>query len=1035
MMKQEREANTSESGFQGLLTWFAKNHVAANLLMVAVVVTGLIVSLNIRQEIYPTFTLDVVEISMEYRGASPEEVEQSIILPIESELRSMELVREITATANEGNARILAELIPGSDRNRGLQEITAAIQRINLFPEDAEPPIIALDNGRRRGVMYLSIYGDLDAKGLVEFAREMENKLLSLPEISLIELRGVRSPEVHIEVPQARLRSMGLRLNDIAEAVDDASLDIPAGSIRTAGGDYLLKTRERKELAREFESIPIISRADGTKVRLKDIAVVKDGFEESERESYFNGRPSIWLAVYSSETQSPLTVARAVRQFIESEKAQLPDSVGITITFDRSDDYEERINMLLTNGAIGLLLVILALGLFLELRVAFWTTAGIPVSILGSLFLLPAMDASINMISLFGFIVTLGIVVDDAVVVGEEIFHKMSLGKSRMQAAVEGVQLMAKPVVFAVITNIIAFLPLLFVPGETGRFFYVLPAVVIAVFTVSLIECLLILPAHLAQKNKRSGFKLYNQFHAWQTRLRVRIDHMIDRWYSPVIHLVVKQRYLTCALSVGAFLIILGYTLSGRIDFTFRPSIETPFVQAEIEMPSGTPTERTREVAFLIEEAARKTIDKLGEDDILIGITTSVAERSSNGGEVSVRLVPQSERKVTSGEFAQLWRKEFPALPDVESVFFDYLIGPGGSAEIDIQISHPEVEVLREAAAEVAKAIGKYPGVEDVRKGFGREMPQFNFEITPEGRSLGITARELGQQIRHAFYGAEALRQPMDREELRVMVKFPESERRTLSGLENLLIRVPRGGEIPLRQAAKIELTDAPARITRVDGARVINVTANVVPGITTGNKVLGSFEKTELPQILKRYPQLRHSFEGEQREQREAMNNLSWGLLASLFAIYAIMASLLRSYLQAMVVLLMLPLSLAGAVLGHIIMGFDLSVFSVFGMIALCGMVVNGAFVLELTRDQYLKQGKSPMDAVILAAQRRFRPIMLTALTTFLGLGPMIFETSIQALFLVPMAIALGVGTLVSAVLVLTFIPAVMTLIEDWRS
>ena len=1035
MMKQERETDTSESGFQGLLTWFAKNHVAANLLMVAVVVTGLIVSLNIRQEIYPTFTLDVVEISMEYRGASPEEVEQSIILPIESELRSMELVREITGTASEGNARILAELIPGSDRNRGLQEITAAIQRINLFPENAEPPVIALDNGRRRGVMYLSIYGDLDAKGLVEFAREMENKLLSLPEISLIELRGVRSPEVHIEVPQARLRSMGLRLNDIAEAVDDAALDVPAGSIRTVGGDYLLKTKERKELAREFESIPIISRADGTKVRLKDIAVVKDDFEESERESYFNGRPSIWLAVYSSETQSPLTVARAVRQFIESEKAQLPDSVGINITFDRSDDYEERISMLLTNGAIGLLLVILALGLFLELRVAFWTSAGIPVSILGSLFLLPAMDASINMISLFGFIVTLGIVVDDAVVVGEEIFHKMSLGKSRIEAAVEGVQMMAKPVVFAVSTNIIAFLPLLFVPGETGRFFYVLPAVVIAVFTVSLIECLLILPAHLAQKNKRSVFKLYNQFHARQTRLRVRIDDLIDRCYTPIIHLVVKQRYLTCALSIGAFLIILGYTFSGRVDFTFRPSIETPFVQAEIEMPSGTPTERTREVAFLIEEAARKTIDKLGEEDILIGITTSVAERSSNEGEVSVRLVPQSDRKVTPGEFAKLWRKEFPVIPDVESVFFDYLIGPGGSAEINIQISHPEVDVLRDAATEVAKAIGKYPGVEDVRKGFGREMPQFNFEITPEGRSLGITARELGQQIRHAFYGAEALRQPMDREELRVMVKFPESERRTLSGLENLLIRVPRGGEIPLREAAKINLTDAPARITRVDGARVINVTANVVPGITTGNKVLGSFEKTELPQILKRYPQLRHSFEGEQREQREAMNNLSWGLLASLFAIYAIMASLLRSYLQALVVLLMLPLSLAGAVLGHIIMGFDLSVFSVFGMIALCGMVVNGAFVLELTRDQYLRQGKSPIDAVILAAQRRFRPIMLTAITTFLGLGPMIFETSVQALFLVPMAIALGVGTLVSAVLVLTFIPAVMTLIEDWRS
>lgn len=1022
-------------GYPGILAWFARNHVAANLLMIAVIVTGLLVARNIRQEIYPTFTLDAVEIEMEYRGASPAEVEQSIILPIESELRSMEIVREITASAREGSAQITAELIPGSDRNRGLQEITAAVQRINLFPDDVEPPVISLDNGRRRGVMYLSIYGDLDAKGLVDFARQMEEKLLSLPEISLVELRGIRKPEVHIEIPQARLRSLGLRLNDIAEVVDDAALDVPAGSIKTSAGDYLLKTKERKEVAREFESIPIISKMDGTKVRLKDVATVKDDFEESERESYFNGRPSVWLAVYSSETQSPLTVAKAVRSFIENEKKHLPESVGIVITFDRSDDYEERINMLLTNGAIGLTLVVLALGLFLELRVAFWTAVGIPVSVLGSLFLLPAMDASINMISLFGFIVTLGIVVDDAVVVGEEIFHNMSQGMGRMEAAVKGVKMMATPVIFAVSTNIIAFLPLLFVPGETGQFFYVLPAVVIAVFTVSLLECLFILPAHLAHQSKSSGIALYESFHAWQTRLRIRMDDAIDRWYSPVIHTAIRHRLLTCSIALAVFLAVLGYTFSGRIDFTFRPSIETPFVQAEIEMPAGTPTDRTREVAFEIEEAAHRTVEKIGEEDILIGITTSVAERSSNGGEVSVRLVSQSERKVTAAEFAQLWREEFPPLPDVESVFFDYLIGPGGSAEIDIQISHPEVAVLRQAATEVAAAIGKYPGVEDVRKGFGREMPQFNFEITPEGRSLGITARELGQQIRHAFYGAEALRQPLDREELRVMVKFPENERRTLSGMENLLIRVPNGGEIPLRQAAKIELTDAPARITRVDGARVINVTANVVPGITTGNKVLGSFETSELPRILKRYPQLRYSFEGEQREQREAMTNLSWGLLASLFAIYAIMASLLRSYVQALVVLLMLPWSLAGAILGHVLMGFDLSVFSVFGMIALCGMVVNGAFVMELTRDQFLKAGNSPIDAIVLAAQRRFRPILLTAVTTFLGLGPMIFETSIQALFLVPMAIALGVGTLVSAVIVLTFIPAVMALIEDWKA
>jgi multidrug efflux pump subunit AcrB len=1017
---------------RSLSAWFARNHVAANLLMIAVVVTGILVARHIRQEIYPTFTLDVVEISMEYRGASPEEVEHSIVLPIEAELRSMDLIREVRSVAREGSASLAAELVPGTDRNRGLQEVTAAVQRISLFPDDAEPPRISLDGGRRRGVLYLSLYGDLDQRGLVDFARQIEEGLLAEPEISLVDIRGMRQPEVHIEISQATLRSLGLRLEDIARAVDASALDVPAGSIKTPGGDILLKTAERRNLAQEFGDIAIVSRTDGTKIRLRDVAEVREGFEESERESYFDGRPSIWLAVNSSESQSPLTVAKAVRRFIEREQRNLPPSVGLTVTYDRSRAYQERINMLLTNGTLGLLLVILALGLFLELRVAFWTAAGIPVSILGSLFLLPAMDASINMISLFGFIVTLGIVVDDAVVVGEDIFHKMSEGMSRLEAAIAGVRAMTVPVVFAVSTNIIAFLPLLFVPGETGRFFYVLPAVVIAVFSVSLIECLLILPAHLAYQNKIAHIPWFERFNAWQTRVRVRIDDAIDRWYSPLLRTAIRQRYLTATVFLAALLVAAAYTLSGRMDFAFRPSIETPFVQAELEMPSGTAVDRTREVVFDIETAARRALERTGESNILVGITCSVAERGSNAGEVSVRLVEQSQRRITGAQFASLWREEIPDIPDLESVFFDYLIGPGGSAEIDIQISHPEIDVLQQAATEIANVLEAYPGVEDVRKGFGREMPQFNFEIKPEGRSLGIDARELGRQIRHAFYGAEALRQPRDRDELRVMVKLPPEERHSLSALENLLIQVPGGGEVPLRQAARVIRTEAPVRIERVDGARVHNVTGNVIPGVTTGNKVLSSFEARELPRILASYPGLRHSFEGEQREMRESMLNLSWGLVAALFAIYAIMASLLRSYAQALVVFLMIPWSLAGAVLGHVIMGFDLSVFSIFGMIALCGMVVNGAFVMAITRNTYEREGATPGEAIHRAAQRRFRPILLTALTTFLGLTPMILETSIQALFLVPMAISLGIGTLISAVVVTTFIPAMMTIAEE---
>ena len=1023
---------SEESRHVGIMAWFARNHIAANLLMFAVVATGLLVAKNIRQEIYPSYTLDVVEIEMRYRGASPEEVEQSIIFPIESELRGMEIIREIHAQASEGRATVMAELVPGTDRNRGLQEISAAVQRIDLFPEDAEPPITSLDSGRRRGVLYLSIYGALDKHGLLAFARQIEEGLLSQPEISLVELRGVRSPEIHIEIPPGKLRALGLRLGDIARAVDASALDVPAGSIKTPGGDFLLKTSERRDFAKEFGEIAVVSKSDGTKVLLQDIASVTDGFEDSNTESYFDGRPSIWMAVYSSETQSPLAVAKAVRAYIEEEKANLPPSVGMAVTFDRSHSYAERIDMLMKNGALGLVLVVLALGLFLELRVAFWTAVGIPVSILGSLFLLPTMDASINMLSLFGFIVTLGIVVDDAVVVGEDIFHKMCQGMSRSEAAIAGVKEMSVPVVFAVSTNIIAFLPLLFVPGETGRFFYVLPAVVIAVFTVSLIECLLILPAHLAHQGKYPGPKWFQRFHEWQTALRIRIDDGIDLWYGPVIRKVIRNRYFTCVVFLAVLLLSAGYIFSGRVNFAFRPSIETPFVQAEIEMPSGTPVDRIREVSFEVEKAARRVLEKNGEEDILVGVSVGIAERGFSGGEVSVRLVPQSQREITAERFSKLWREEIPDIPDIESVFFDYLIGPGGSAEIDVQISHPETEVLRRAAAEVAEAIGKYPGVEDVKKGFGREMPQFNFEIKPEGRSLGITARELGTQIRHSFYGAEALRQPREREEVRVMVKYPEAERRSLSGMENLLIRVPGGGEIPLSQAAKVIPTTAPVRIERVNGARVHNITANVVPGITTGNKVLAKFSDVELPAILAKYPGLQYSFEGEQREQRDSMANLYWGLILSLFAIYALMAALLRSYLQAVIVLLMIPWSLTGAVAGHVIMGFDLSVFSIFGMLALCGMVVNGAFVLAVTRNQYLREGTAPVEAIILAAQRRFRPILLTALTTFLGLGPMIFETSLQALFLVPMAIALGMGTLVSAVVVLSLIPALMVIAEE---
>ena len=623
-------------------------------------------------------------------------------------------------------------------------------------------------------------------------------------------------------------------------------------------------------------------------------------------------------------------------------------------------------------------------------------------------------------------------VVDDAVVVGEDIFHKMSEGMSRLEAAIHGGREMSMPVIFAVTTNVLAFLPLLFVPGETGQFFEVLPSVVIAVFAVSLVECLFILPAHLASAAGRVGKrKWFGRIERAQSRMRERIDNAMDRVYRPVLDFAIHHRMLTLAGFVATLMIVAAYVWSGRIDFKFSPQIEADFIQAEIAMPAGTPVERTREVCWLVEEAARKALELAGEGEITTSIAVELGNDGPNLGEVAITLVPQSQRKITGRGFSDLWRAQLPPIPDLESIFFDYLVGPGGEAEIDIQLAHPDLETLRQAAGEVAEVVGAYPGVTDVRKGAGRETPELQFEITPEGRALGLTAEELGERIRHSFYGAEALRQPRGREEVRVMVRTPESERRSLQALEEMLLLTPGGGEIPLGEAANIIRSTSPLRIERVDGGRVINVTANVTAGVTTGNKVLSSLEERELPEILERFPGLTYSFEGEQREQREALQRLGWGLLAAVFGVYAIMASLLRSYVQAFIILLTIPFSLAGAVIGHVMLGADLSIFSIFGMIALCGMVVNGGFVLAVTRARYIAENMPIARVTREASARRCRPILLTALTTFLGLAPMIFETSIQALFLVPMAISLGIGTLASAIVILLVIPATFTLTE----
>ncbi|MBU0681827.1 MAG: efflux RND transporter permease subunit [Proteobacteria bacterium] len=1017
---------------KGILAWMVHNHVAANLLMIILVIGGLIAAANITQEVFPEYDLDIVDVSVSYPGASPEEVEEGIILSIEEEIRALDSVERVTSVAEEGKAAISVELVTRADANKTLQDIKSAVDRISSLPDDAERPLVRLQTHRRE-VLRLALFGDLDERTLYDLASRVREELVSLPEITQVELRGVRQPELSIEVPQHILRSLELTLDDIAATIRARAVDVPGGGIKALGGEILLRTTERRDFATDFNNIALISREDGTEVTLGEIARISEGFAEADREAYYNGKRAALIYVYRTGEQTPKDVSLAVRGYMDTLRQTLPAGIGFEAFRDRSELYQDRLNLLLTNGTFGLILVLLILGLFLEVRLAFWVAMGVPISIIGSFLILALMGGSINMVSMFAFIITLGIVVDDAIVVGENIYFKRQQpGFDPVRASIEGVKEMAAPVAIAVATNIIGFFPLLFVSGSTGKFFAILPAVVIGVFIISLLESLLVLPAHLsyASKQKDTGFlQALEVIPAWFSR---KLARFITKIFEPALRFALKSRYLVTLVALAFLAVSYAYWDSGWINFSFRPNIQTDSIDAEIELPFGTNFNEVRRVAKLVEEGGMRAVAKSGGKDILVGVMTDVGRGASNTAEITFNLVSQQDRKITTREFSILWRQEVGDIAGLEKLFFDYVVGPGGAAAINVELTHPDPLTLELAAADLAQTIAKFKGVTDIDDGFARGKAQLDFTMKQAGHSVGLTARELGSQVRHAFYGAEALRQQRGRDEIKVMVRLPDSERKSLFNLEQLLIRTPAGGEIPLADAATITQSRAYTEINRVDGKRVLNVTANVVQGVANENKILATLQTDFIPDLLARYSGLKASFQGQQREQRKAVHDLLIGICYAMPGIFCMLAILFRSYIQAGMVMLSIPFGLVSAQLGHILMGYDLSIISIFGMIALCGVVINGGLVFNVTANRYYEEGESAMEAAFKGASRRFRPIILTSVTTFVGLAPMIFEQSVQARFLIPMAISLGYGILFTTVVILILNPAMYVIYHD---
>ena len=1014
---------------RGAIAWMIRNRITPNLLMLVFLIGGLFVALRIKQEVFPEFDLDMVMIQVAYPGSSPEEVEQGIILVIEEAIRGLDGIKEITATAAEGMGMVRAELEEGADDQRIYQDIKQEIDRIITFPLDAEEPEVSLIIIRRE-VLRSQLYGDASEWVLRELAEQVRDRLLQDPQITQVDLRGARRYEVAIEIDQHVLRTYGLTLTDVAQRVRATSIEIPGGTLETQSGDILLRVSERRDWAKEFATIPLITTAEGSVLFLGDVAQIKDTFEERDRYATYNGKRAISLEVYRVGEQTPIGVSDAVRSAMTDIEKDLPPGINWTINRDRSDIYRQRLELLLKNAFLGLTLVVVLLGLFLEFRLAFWVTMGIPISFLGCFLFLPMFDVTINMISMFAFIVALGIVVDDAIVVGENIYEYRHQGMGALQAAIKGARDVLLPVTFSILTNIVAFLPLCFVPGVMGKIWRVIPIVVITVFSISWIEALLILPCHLAHGKKKSTRP--GLLGMLQQSLSRGLRGLIHKGYMPFLDFCIRFRLVTVALSLAVLIVILGYVFSGRIGIILMPRVESDVSFVTATLPYGSPISKVEKVCRQLVETAEQTVEDNGGEELAKGILALIDE---NVVEVAVYLTDADVRPISTTEVTQLWRQRVGAIPGLESLRFEAdRGGPGGGAALTVELSHRNIDVLDQASEALAAMLADFSNVKDIDDGYTPGKRQLDYSLTDEGHSLGLTQQTLARQLRNAFYGAEAVRQQRGRNEIRVKVRLPREQRIRQYDLEELLIRTPQGTDVPLAQIARVERGRAYTTINRRNGRRTVTVTANVEPMSQT-SQVQATLESEVLPELARRFPGLAYGWEGRQQDMKESTSSLFSGLILALFAIYALLAVPFRSYYQPVVVMIAIPFGIVGAVIGHIIMGYAVSLMSMMGIVALCGVVVNDSLVLIDYANRKRRDGASPMEAIHQAGGRRFRPILLTTLTTFGGLAPMIFETSRQARFMIPMAISLGFGILFATSITLVIVPCLYLMAEDVRS
>jgi len=1024
-----REDKKDEKMKHNPISWMIEHRIAPHLLMLALLFGGLVMSFVIRKEYMPETTRDTISVRVSYPGAAPSEMELGIAVPIEAALYSLDSISRVDTRIGTGWMRVSAEMEAGANTQKVYQDALQAVNRVSSFPSGMERPVVKLD-ARIADVMELIVHADLDRFALKRLTEQVRDRILHSPYISQVKLRGVPQEEIHIEVAQADLQAYNLTLNNIASMLKKNVVEQSAGKIKADNGDIIVSVDQREFWAEDLAKVPIISDQSGDQLRLGEIATVSEGFADTRDLVTYDGQLSAQLNIYRMGEQTPSQIADAIQQMWPELLELLPPGAGISIVDDDAKNYQKRLSLLLKNAFIGLLLVLIVMSLFLQFKLAFWVVTGIPSAFLGAMLFLPIFDVSINMVSMFGFIVALGIVVDDAIIAGENIFSHMEDGMSYQEAAIKGANEVAKPITYAILTNIVAFLPLLLLPGSMKLLFGAIPIVVVLCFAVSWVEALFILPSHLAHIDDKNPSKIELWFNQAQKICQRGLNNFIKNIYFPFLSKCLQRATLTLSIACFIFFIVIAYAFSGKMGFSLYPKLDGRWVKASYEISEITTEQQAIILKEQLETSANSMVKDNSIENSVVSIRTIIRD---NSVEVALLLVESEEREHSTEQIKELWRTHAQDLPNLGKLRFSGARRGSSSnvrASLTIELRHSDSTILALAAQDAIEFLGNSESVVATVNSMEEGKPQWKLALNENGRALGLDAVDLSSQLRASLYGARAQRQHRLRNQVTTLVRLPEHERGDVNKIESMLIRTKAGGYAPLGSVATINKILAPGFILRRKGQRIEKIGAEILP-IESIPAVTNMVKNYLAPDLEGRYPGLIVGFGGNQEEIAQSVSSLQLGTGFALAGIYILLAIAFRSYLQPLIIMAIIPFGAVGAILGHMVLGFGLSVVSLMGMLALAGVVVNDSLILVEYANKKLEQGASALEAVNEACRRRIRPILLTTITTFCGLAPMVFETSRQAQFVVPMAVSLGFGILFTTMVCLLVLPSLYLVVN----